>query len=59
MFYLDMVTKYYDKRDPLKERKYYNTPDELFRAKGRPEYVGKYIIPSWMENKNIEIIREV
>lgn len=58
MIYMDMVTKYYDKREPSKERKYYNTPDDLFIAKGRLEYVGKRIVPSWMGIKNIEIAKE-
>lgn len=59
MIYLDMVTKYYDKREPYNKRKYYNTPDELFIVKERFELVGKCIIPSWMSSKNIEITREI
>lgn len=50
---LDMITKYYDKRKKPKEREYYNTIDGLFIAVGRDEYVGKYIIPSWLGIKNI------
>lgn len=52
---LDMITKYYDKRDKSRNRVYYNTADELFKAKGRFEYVGKPIQPSWLGIKNIEI----
>ena len=54
-----MATKYYDKREPYKKRKYYNSPDELFLAKGRTEYVGKYIYPSWMDSKNIEVTKTI
>ena len=47
----DIITKYYDKRDPHKKRKYYNSLDELFTAKGRIEYVISFPV----ETKNIEI----
>lgn len=49
-----MVTKYYDKKDMSKNRKYYATLNELFIEKGRMELVGKNIIPSWLGIKNIE-----
>jgi hypothetical protein len=55
MIYTDAVTKYYDKREPAKERKHFNTKDELFAAKGRKEYVGKSIIPSWLGLKTIDV----
>jgi hypothetical protein len=58
MTYLDMITKYYDKREPHKGRKYYDSTDELFKAKGRTEYVGRAVIPSWLGIKDIEITRE-
>lgn len=49
----DMITKYYDKREH--PRIYYITLDEIFIAKGRIEYVGRWIFPSWLGSKNIEI----
>lgn len=58
MFYTDSVTKYYDKREPSKERKYYDTPDALFEVKGRFEYVGKCVCPSWLGIKNIDVTLE-
>jgi hypothetical protein len=51
----DMIVKYYDKREPWRKRIYYNTLDELLTAKGRFELVGRYICPSWLGIKNIEI----
>lgn len=56
--YLDMKTIFYDKRDNSKSRRYYDNIDELYKDKGRLEYVGKYIIPEWLGIKNIEITRE-
>ena len=58
MFYTDCVTKCYDKREPSKGRKYYDTTDSLFEAKGLYEYVGKCIIPSWLGIKNIGVTLE-
>lgn len=51
----DMVTKYYDKRTTLKDRKYYNSPDELYIAKDRTELVGKSACTSWLGIKNISV----
>lgn len=51
----DVIIKYYDIRESYKKRKYYNTLDELFIAKGRFEYVGRSIHPSWLGIKDIEI----
>lgn len=51
----DMITKYYDIRESYKQRKYYNSLDELLIAKGRFELVGRYILPSWLGVKNIEV----
>ena len=59
MTYLDMITKYYDKREPRKNRKYYDTTDDLFKAKGRTEYVGRAVIPSWLGSKDIEVTCEI
>lgn len=50
----DMTIKYYDKRDTIKDRKYYNNIDEIFKDKGRFEYLGKHIILSWLGIKNVE-----
>lgn len=58
MFYTDSVTKYYDKREPLKGRKYYDSTDALFEAKGRNEYVGKCVCPAWLGIKNIDVTLE-
>jgi len=55
----DMITKYYNKRTPFNQRKYYNTLDEIFLAEGRYELVGRYIIPSWLGIKNITVDLEV
>lgn len=51
----DMIVKYYDKRESYRKRKYYNSLDELLVAKGRFELVGRYIMPSWLGIKNIEV----
>lgn len=51
----DMITKYYNKRTPFRQRKYYNTLDELFIAEGRYELVGKCIQPSWLGIKDITV----
>lgn len=48
-----MITKFYDKRESVKDRKYYDSLNDLFVAKGI--YIGKYIIPSWLGIKNIEV----
>lgn len=53
----DMITRYYDKRETPKNRKYYIILDELFIKKGRIELIGKNIIPSWMGIKTIEILK--
>lgn len=58
MLYTDSVTKYYDKRESSKERKYYDSTDALFKAKGRFEYVGKFVSPSWLGIKNIDVTLE-
>lgn len=58
MFYLDMITKYYDKRESSKGRKYYNTVDELLIAKERFELVGRHIQPSWLGVKDISVMCE-
>jgi len=50
---MDMATKYYDKRESSKDRKYYSTLDEMLIDKGRSELVGKNITPSWLGVKNI------
>ena len=51
----DCITKYYDRREPSKHRKYYNSLDELLIAKGLSEIVGRYIIPSWADNKTVDV----
>lgn len=56
---LDMITRYYDKRDPSKTRTYYTHPDDLFKAKNRLELIGKCITPSWLGIKNITFEKEV
>lgn len=57
--YMDMITKYYDKRDSRNDRKYYDSTDDLFKAKGRTEYVGRAVIPQWLGIKNIEVTCEI
>lgn len=51
----DLIIKYYDKREPYKKRKYYNSTDELYKAKGRFEYIGRYVSASWLGIKDFEI----
>lgn len=58
MFFLDAITKYYDKRDSAKNRIYFDSPDDLFKAKGRIELVGKYACPSWLGIRSIEVVKE-
>lgn len=55
MLGLDLKTFFFDKRDKAKERQYYENKDDLFRAKGRFEYIGTGIIPSWLDAKHVTI----
>ena len=58
MYYTDCETLYYNKRKPSRKRVYHKNLDDLFKSKGRLEYVGKKIIPSWIGIKNGTVFKE-
>ncbi len=58
MYYKDMVTKYYNKKENIKNRRYYDSLNDLFFANRRYEYIGQNILPSWVGIKNITVIKE-
>ena len=58
MFYTDCETLFYNKRKSPKQRTYHKNIDDLFKSEGRPELVGKKIIPSWLGIKNVTVSKE-
>jgi hypothetical protein len=57
MIYTDCATLYYDKREPREKRRYFESADELYKAKEMTEYIGRYIIPSWLGIKSVDVTK--